>query len=164
MSDQLDTETNTQRNEFSADYVKQLREEAASWRTKFRELEAVTTTKDIEIGLAKRGIKAKASWVEVKDGQSIDEALDAFAQEFSSLVGNSDSEPTGPEPEPVTRSVRSVPNVPNSFTPGPTKTSNVEVKDLNEILASQSLSDVKQDPNKRAQVRDWYRSSLRARH
>ena len=162
MSDQSGTVTQeTQGTGFSADYVKELRDEAAGWRTKFRELEAATVTKDIEIGLAKRGIQAKASWVEVKDGQTIDEALDAFAQEFSSLV--SKEQPQSKQ-EPVTKTLQYGNNPVNRFSPPPTNTSNVETKDLNEILSSQSLNDAKQDPVKRSQIRDWYRSALAAHH
>jgi hypothetical protein len=153
--DQSGTDQTTQSTGFSEDYVKSLRDEAASWRTKFRELEATNRTKDIEIGLAKRNIKALPSWVTITEGQSIDEALDAFANEFSHLVQSKEDTNSNTHENTSTKK----PTKP--FTPPTQKISNVETKDLNQILAARSLEDVKQDPKAREQLRDWYRSALR---
>ena len=162
-NNQSGTDPNTQQSTgFSEDYVRSLREEAASWRTKYRELEATNKTKDIEIGLSKRGIKAKASWVEVQDGQTIEQALDAFATEFPHLVSQETPAPPKVKEQPVHKKITSQPNT--QFVPPQPQVTNTEVKNLNEILKDKSLNDVKTDPKSRAQITDWYRSALSGRH
>lgn len=163
--DQSGTEpTPTSQNTgFSEDYVKSLRDEAASWRTKFRELQSQTVTKDIEIELAKHNIKAKPSWVEIQEGQTVQEAVETFKTEFPHLAQSMDAPPPPMPPEDkVTRVLQN--NGPNPITPPANKTSSVEYKDLNQLLSSRSLDDAKQDPKTREQVRDWYRSALRNTH
>jgi len=142
---------------FSEDYVKQLREEAASWRTKFRELESGSKNQKIEMELIKNNIKAKPSWVEVKEGQSIEDAVKEFSQEFSHLVQIQESN----DKKVVEKTIQTRKST-SGFTPPITKLPNQEVKDLNQILSDRSLDEVKDDPNSRKQVTEWYQSALRS--
>lgn len=170
-NDQLDTGSNESgENTFSKDYVKQLRDEAAGWRTKFRELESTTKNQTVEIELANRGIKAKPSWVEIAEGQSIVEAVEAFIVENPQLSSKSEPEPKEPSSQVnvqrqiVQKNLRKI-LIPEhrQLTPPVNSTSNPEVKDLNKLLATRSLDDAKNDPKSREQIRDWYQSTLRER-
>lgn len=163
-NDQLDTGSNESgENTFSKDYVKQLRDEAAGWRTKFRELESTTKNQTVEIELANRGIKAKPSWVEIAEGQSIVEAVEAFIVENPQLSSKSEPEPKEPSSQvDVVNVQRQIPQH-RQLTPPVNSTSNPEVKDLNKLLATRSLDDAKNDPKSREQIRDWYQSTLRER-
>jgi hypothetical protein len=145
---------------YSDDYVKQLREEAASWRVKFRELQTQFQSKEIETGLAQRGIKAKASWIEIKEGQSVSEALDAFASEFPHLVStNNEEQATVDKTE-----TRVITNKPKGFTPPATNIAPTEVKDLNKHLADRSLKQLKDDPKSRKLVQEYYKNALAQKH
>jgi hypothetical protein len=149
---------------YSETYVKQLREEAASWRTKFRELQSQFQSKEIETGLAQRGIKAKASWVEVKEGQSLSEALDAFAEEFPHLVSTKEEEEEKTTVQPDDKITKTMSNRPKPLAPPPTNIVTGEVKDLSKHLADRSLNQLKDDPKSRKLVQEFYVNALAQRH
>lgn len=147
--------------EFTEEYVKQLREEAAKWRTKVRELEAQQSSSTISLELAKRGIQADPSWVHVEEGQELGEAIDALVAKFPHLKQQekqSKVEVSDPldfvlesEKPRMTPKVIS-PSSPKSTTPQPARTAKI---------SSRNIGEIKKDPQARAKVRDLYRELLK---
>lgn len=146
---------------FSAEYVQNLRQENAQWRTKVRELEGRIHTQTIGTELARRGIKAEASWVQVAEGQSPEAAVEAFAQKYPHLVGKQDDgqDPGGQDPNaPETRQIGGErPPVRTPEVAGPQ--SNKPGGD-HKPLSQRSLDEIKQDPKARKMVAQNYRSLL----
>jgi hypothetical protein len=142
---------------FSSDYVKELRQENASWRTKLRETEErlagiesqlrnTQTTTTVANELLKRGIKADPSWIKPKEGQSINDAVDIFLNDYPQF---NITTTTTPQPTP------SKPNIPpvskneqGSNTPPP---------------GERTLKELKEDPKARAEIREMYRQMLSAK-
>lgn len=137
--------------EFDNKYVSELRSEAASWRTKYRELEAQIAYKDVEVELAKRGVSADPSWVTIQENQSVSEAVNELIAKHPNL--NTTTTPDAPE-APETRVIK--PRAPAAIQAGPTN-SNVPPNPM----ASRSVDEVKKDPKARSQLRDHYRSLIR---
>jgi hypothetical protein len=145
-----------QRTGFDAEYVKQLREEAASWRTKYRELEAQVADNSLTVELAKQGIKAEPSWVQVADGQSIAEAVAMFGERYPQLKmaepSNSTPSPSDTVAPPRARTPKSVPpTVPNTTVPA---------KAPADRITSQNINEIKKDAVARAKLREQYRALL----
>jgi len=151
MSDGQDPKPNNTGG-YSADYVKELREEAAGWRTKFREAETSIQEMKTQLGqmehsftvkseLDKRGINVDPSWIKVEEGKNPSEAIDAFIEKYPQFKNESPSPQPGPSP-----------------TPKPMRT---EKKNSNAPSVQNSdYKSVKQDPVARAKLRDMYRSML----
>jgi hypothetical protein len=138
----------TEEQTFSKDYVVELRNENAKWRTKCRELEGQVFNKDIENELIKRGVNAKASWVEIGEDQSVKQAVDSFLEEYPHfLPGELEEKPT----RTVTRPM-SVQN-PNTNTSGPGPRQGP--------LGRKTLKEIKEDPKSRAALRSQYQAMLR---
>jgi hypothetical protein len=149
MSDQNPTPPSNNPGGFSVEYVKELRDEAASWRTKCREMETKATTLEAEVSkvtrgnaiqseLQKRGIKADPSFIKVAENQKIEDAVDSFLKDYPQFASSAPSpRPNTPSPMPA--------NKPNSNTP------NVVMSDY---------AAVKADPIARAKLRDQYRFML----
>jgi len=140
---------------FSADYIKELRDEAASWRTKFREQEQKTTTLEAEVGklvkehtlgteLAKRNLNVDPSWITLEEGKSPKEAVDAFLEKYPQFSSEGAGSPE-PEPKPNQGRRPMTPQRPNSNVPR---------------FANSDYESVKKDPIARAKLRDHYRSLL----
>ena len=141
---------NSSQGAYSADYVKSLRDEAASWRTKLRELETKyteleTKTKQEHLSntigkeLERRGIKADPSWVKLEDGMSPEQAVDKFLKNYPNLI---------PSEQPIAPKRVRNPMRPNAAD------SNIENTAVSELDA------IKKDPIARSKVRDLYRSLL----
>jgi hypothetical protein len=141
----MTTVSNTEKT-FSEEYVRELRQEAASWRTKCRELEQTMTTKDIQVELEKNGVNAEASWVDLKDGQTVKEAIAEFIEKYPNLK-KEDTLPSK-EDRPVVRPIGAP--KPNSNAPGPKA----------KTLMGRSLKEIKKDPVARAALRSQYRQLL----
>ena len=142
---------------YSAEYVKELRDEAASWRVKFRETEdkfnalnskIETTTKQSSIQeiLNQKEIKGvNPKWIELKDGMTPEVAVDNFLKEYPHL-GKVESNP-GDNNQHSPRNTRA-PQVPNH------DNSNIENTQVSELKA------IKQDPIARSKLRNQYRMML----
>jgi len=154
-------------NGFSREYVKQLRDEAASWRVKYRELEARLGRFEVDRELLSRGIQADPKWVEIKEGQSVKEAVDEFAVKYPHLVksniNNNQQPPPGPEGQPnqIDQGTRGQPKQTPSTLPPNTRVSTGEHKSTHELLQARKFNEIKKDPAARAQLRETYRSLLR---
>lgn len=144
--------------EFTEEYVKQLREENAKWRTKLRELEVEQQKTQVETELAKRGIQADPSWVTLEEGKTIGESVDALVTRFPNL-GKQQAAATdtddldlfvAPEPKKVTPKPIA-PSTPASTTPKPARVNRI---------SSRNIAEIRKDPQARAKVRDLYRSVL----
>lgn len=145
--------------QFDAEYVKKLREEAAKWRTQCRELEAQQKNSVVQVELAKRGIQADPSWVRVEDGQDVGEAIDALVAQYPHLgpakQAVTDSDPLdflleeAPKPRMTPKPI--APSTPQSTTPKPARAARITKRNINEI---------RKDPKARAKVRDLYRDLL----
>lgn len=141
--------------EFDEKYVAKLREEAAQWRTKLRELEAQNLYKDVEVEFAKRGIQADPTWVEVKEGEDISKAVDALVSKHPNLAGSPAPTPTLPTTN-ETPEVRR-PQLPRVMQAGPKHSDNPD-KPFHE----RAVSEIKKDPVARSKLRDLYRAKLAA--
>lgn len=145
-------EQEQQETAFSADYVKQLREENASWRKKVRELEAQNTLSQVGMELTRRGIQADPAWVKLQDGQEIPEAIDVFIQTYPVFAnGNGHVEQ---EEEPPTRRTAPPPmpaKARQANTPGPPAKGAFSGRDIPEI---------RKDPSARKALTDHYRTLL----
>jgi hypothetical protein len=137
---------------FSAEYVRELRSENAQWRTKLREMESrygelenkmdsMNTKTTVASELLKRGVKVNPDWIKPQEGQSVGEAIDNFLNEYPQFAVEQQptQEPTRPA---IPKSSRSEPKT-NVPTPG-----------------ERSISELKEDPKARSEVRDLYRQML----
>jgi len=141
---------------YSAEYVRSLRDEAATWRTKLRETEAKLTTLEetvkeqirnstVSAELAKRNLKIDPSWIKLEDKQEVKDAVDKFLKDypqFGTTETNDNNIQTKPKPVGKTPMA---PNLPNS---------NIENTDVSELGA------IKADPVARAKLRQLYRGLL----
>ena len=132
------------KQQFSASYVHQLRQEAAEWRTKYREMEAQTESIQIESELTRRGIKAEANWITVDGDQSIHEAIDEFAARYPHLAEAN-------EPVEINK-----PRVPKAMSPKQQSNTNTPKS----RPGDRGLKEIKEDPAARSKLRDSYREML----
>jgi hypothetical protein len=132
---------------YSREYVHELREEAAGYRTRLKEAEnkinelaqksqqdqTKTTLQSI---LEKKNVKVNPDWIKIENGQNPEQAVDNFLKEypqFASSTQNSTQKPLSPE--------RKNTNVPTSFSP--------------------DYKAEKSDPISRSKIREQYRNMLR---
>lgn len=146
----VNSDTPARGSAFTTEYVKELREEAASWRTKYRDTErkyneldkqvkeAVTTSK-IEQEINKRGLKINPSFIKLGDDKDPVKAVDSFLEEYPQFAGES-----------VKETVRREHVKPIS----------TEKKNTNMTIKSDSVMEVKNDPIARAKLRDHYRALM----
>lgn len=139
------------RSAFSPEYVKELREEAASWRTKYREAETKAQTLEQNLHIAnivsnvkneidKRGLKINPEFITIGDDGDAAKAVDAFLEEYPQFAMTS---------EPPRRAQ-------NFEKPIPSSKSNTN----NNPVRKGNIMDIKNDPIARAKLRDQYRSML----
>lgn len=140
-------------NEFDADYVKKLREEAAGWRTKYRELEVQGVYKDVQLELVNQGIKADPTWVELKEGQSVTDAIKDLVSKHPHLAETSVTPTLTPTELPEVKKVQP-PHVMRVTEPKTEVPSNP--------LHERSVEEIKKDPVARSRLRDLYRAKLLA--
>lgn len=138
---------------YSADYVKQLREEAATWRTKYREVEEKVNqieadrskekrTLGIQEEFAKRGIQGvNPSWVEIPEGMTPDIAVEKFLKDYPSFLKEE-------KPEGRPRAPYNKPMIPHG------ENTNIE------NTAKSELNAIKKDPVAREKLRHLYRGML----
>jgi hypothetical protein len=158
----MTTEHDSQQTGFDAEYVKKIREEAAGWRTKYRELESEVAYSKVEAELARRGVKADPSWVTLKEGQKISEAVDALVKQHPHLVGSTGqpvvpTEETEPQAKPTPHVIR--PSLPKAMTPGGSNT-NSPGADPTSLYGKRTFEEIKKDPVARSKLRDHYRQLL----
>lgn len=145
----------TQQGGYSAEYVKSIREEAASWRTKLREAEdkynaleskmnEQSRVNNVTAEFTKRGIKADPKWVSIEEGQKVEQAVDKFLKDYPQFVAQQ-QDSFLPTQQPVVDRKPMQPQAPNS---------NIENTAVSELGA------VKKDPIARAKLRDHYRAML----
>lgn len=130
---------------FSADYVKELRQENASWRQKVRDLEAQQTKHSVQVELLKKGINVNPSWVELQDGETPTAAVDRFIQEYPQF----NTEPTTTQDKP---------RIPTTMSPNTTQTNNRGNPPLGSM--GQEIDEIKKDPKARSSLRNHYRQLL----
>jgi len=141
---------------YSAEYVKSLRDEAASWRSKLRDTESSLTQSKNEISqiklettvgaeIKKRNLTIDPSWVKMEEGQSVEQAVDAILKKHPNLA--TETTPTQ-EAETRTFTTKQKPMAVNN------PNTNVNLTPVNEYDA------VKKDPVARAKLREQYRSML----
>lgn len=139
---------------YSAEYVKTLRDENAGWRTKLRETETeLTTLRDIQAGekldatigveLTKRGVEANPAWVDLTEGQTIPQAVDAFLVKYPSIAAVRQEEVNEPAPR-------------STHKPMGTQKQNTNVQ----TGAVSDIAAIRKDPVARAKLRDIYRGML----
>lgn len=141
---------------FSAEYVKQLREENASWRKKVRELEATQTVYEVGLELARRNVEADPAWVTMAEGQSVQEAVESFVERYPRLVITNGAPHMAHEETPAPRTAAPSPMAPQAKqmnTPGP---------QAGGLLAHRTLEEIKADPGSRKVLREQYQEALRA--
>lgn len=132
---------------FSADYVKELRDENAATRRKLRELESQTRNKDISLEFARRGINADPTWINIPEGMPVGEAVDQFLSTFKV------SQPVEPAANPKEYPAAIVGDKTNVNTPG---------LPAQGAFGGRTLAEVKADPKARKAVQEHYRELLQA--
>lgn len=137
---------------YSAEYIKNLRDEAATWRTKLRDTEVkvaeLTATINGEriantVGkeLEKRGITCDPSWVTMEEGQTPEKAVDSFLKKYPQLAA-----------------VAEVPIIPKNKNLRPM---GANLPDSNiENTAKSELDAIRKDPIAREKLRSLYRGLL----
>ena len=147
-----DANTNTPNETgYSREYVKELRDEAAAYRVRAREAEEKyqnlqntvsqqETTNSISSELAKRGIKADASWIKAGEGETPTAAVDRFLKDYPQFNA---------EPAPQQPIIKGQ---------DPLKQKGPKSNTINTSVSE--LGAVKKDPVARAQLRDQYRAML----
>lgn len=143
---------------FDRDYVKELRQEAAKYRTEAKELksqleeykslEAQITTVRVENELVRRGIAVDPGWINIRDGQSPSEAVDNFLEKYPQFSTGVE-EQSSVERKNVPKAIS--PNQNNAAHPG---------FGPNGMLGDRDLGAIKQDPIARSNLRDLYRDLL----
>jgi hypothetical protein len=137
---------------FAPEYVKELRQEAAEWRTKYRGLEQRVVQAEVRSELKDRNVKADPSWVKVAEGQSVTEAVEAFVTQYPHLM-------SGPSEEVEVEAPRAPKRVTKPL-PGEAKNSNIPGPKAGGILGSKNLAEIKKDGKARGQMRDLYRELI----
>jgi len=142
---------------FDADYVKQLRSEAAKYRSKAkdleselaqrRDLEGQIQTVRVENELVRRGITADPNWVKVEDASDITGAVDGFLEKYPQFS-------TTQEPQP-----RHVEGAPQSLPPEPNK-ANVPGPSPQGAFGGRNVDEIRKDPKARSQMTNHYRTLL----
>lgn len=137
---------------FSPEYVKELRQEAADYRTKLRDTEKRVSELEqtIKVGqivsnvtneISKRGLKINPDFITIgEDGDAV-KAVDAFLEEYPQFANQET-----PRPAPVVNRARPI-------TSEKTNTNNNPVRKGN-------IMDMAKDPIARAKLRDQYRNML----
>lgn len=142
---------------YSQEYVEKLRREAADWRTKYRDLESGTMNDKISVELAKRGVQAEPSWVQVNDGMSAIDAVENFVAKYPHLVDQAPTNNTQETPSNTEPPVRQpIARAPAAEPPGGKRNTNQSVNPQQ----GRALSEIKKDPVARGQLRDRYRQML----
>lgn len=141
------------RSAFSPDYVKELREEAASWRTKYRETETKVQTLEQSIAqltsgskvkeeISKRGLKINPDFIKLdKDGDAA-KAVDKFLEDYPQFAVESTQQVI----KPVKKGIKPIAGEKTNTNNNPAQKGNI--------------MDVKKDPLARAKLREQYRSML----
>jgi hypothetical protein len=138
---------------YSAEYVKELREEAATWRTKFRDAESTVASMNEKVAsleksftlkgeLDKRGLKVDPSWVKLEKDQTPAQAVEKFLENYPQFKTDSqtgDGQPPSPTPRPQPPQKRET-NAPS--------------------FQNADYESIKKDPIARSKLRDMYRSML----
>ena len=154
--DDKDSEPKT----FSESYVKSLREENAGWRVKVREVESKQKLIEINLLLKEKGINADPKWVEVKDKESLDEAVTRFIEQYPHLQAEDKSLPGGGE-DIIAGVITKM--VGPGKTPKPIKSAsdrNRSSDTINDLTRTRQIEEIKKDPKARANLRAEYRSLL----
>ena len=143
---------------FSLDYLQELRQENASWRTKYRDSEASKTELESKLSkntvqsqvaneFVKRGIKADPSWLKVPEGSDVAVAVDGFVAEYPQFA---DTGKTSTETKEITNPTK--PTIP--------ATNKQSQKTNNTGSLDRSIIEQRDDPKARSEIRDHYRSLL----
>lgn len=143
---------------FNREYVQELRQEAAKYRTEAKELknqledykslEAQITSVRVENELMRRGVNADPSWVNLAEGQTPAEAVDNFLVKFPEFKAGAE--------EPSVEHKK----VPKAISPNPNKAAVPDGSPVGAI-GSRGLDEIKSDPMARDSLRDLYRDLLR---
>ena len=135
---------------YSREYVKELRDEAAGYRTRLRDAEtkigsleesitANVTKSTIASVLEKKSVKVNPDWITIGEGQNPEQAVDTFLKEYPQFAGESTQSSTQ---KPMSTEKKNT-NVPSNISP--------------------DYSAEKGDPIARAKSRENYRSLLRSK-
>lgn len=151
---------------FSRDYVQELRNEAAKYRTQVRDLESRLEKVDqlesqvnqarVENELIRRGVKADPSWVPISDDQDPSEAVEDFLEKWPHLgeSTNTQEEEEETNNEPKQKSEKPLPRNKNTNTdsPGPKAKG---------AWTDRSLDEIQQDPQAKENLSDLYKELVK---
>jgi hypothetical protein len=150
------------KKDFSEEYVRQLREEAAGWRVKYREMEQKQKMLEVKAELDKRGIKADPSWIKVADGQSVELAIEGLLRDYPHLKPDPENEMSPEEDDTISKIINKkveVGKMPKPASPDPASYGH-ETKSPQEVLKNRQLDEIKKDPKARSLLRKQYRHML----
>ena len=134
---------------FSPDYVKELRQENASWRQKVRDLESKQKINDVQVELIRKGVDVNPTWVNIADDEAPAVAVDRFLTEYPQFTTKQVEPEQRVEPKTV------MPKPMNSRTPN---TTNVGPEPQNKT--GREIAEIKKDPKARSALRSQYRQLL----
>ena len=141
------SEQENQKTGFSDEYVKELRQENASWRTKVRDLESKLQLGEVKTELLKHGVDVNPKWVELQEGQDISEAVTVFLDNYPQFRIDDNKETyTEPKPKPMRTGAS------DTNTRGP--------KPRSGSYGGRGLTEIRKDPKARADLRNRYRQLL----
>lgn len=154
------TETRVVSTGYSPEYVKELRDEAASWRNKLRDKETEYTTLQESIKqtaikvsitdeLQKRSLKVNPDWIKIGQGKSAKDAVDDFLKEYPQWEGGTET-----QEEIVTQTQVTDPRTTQRAQTVKKTNTNVQTNQVRE------LDQIKNDPIARSKLRDKYRALL----
>lgn len=155
--EQNDTKT------FDQEYVKELRSEAAGYRTQLRELQReVSSYKHLEGEIAqlkvenelvKRGVNAEASWIKVGQDQTVAEAVDKFLEKYPQFL------PQAPMSDELTPNPQRV-EIPNTIAPPAGNANRSDKPRMHKVFGDRSISDIENDAVARRDLSIIYQSLL----
>jgi hypothetical protein len=124
-----------------------LRRENANWRRKVRTLE-------VGMELTKRGVQADPSWVKVQEGMQVQEAVDAFVQQWPHLVKGTNGNGSAPHAAYEEEDEELQP-VPAALPPTP-KRANNPGPPAKGTFSGRSLEEIRKDPKARKALSEHY--------
>jgi hypothetical protein len=146
---------------FSEDYVKELRTEAAGYRTQLKELksevenykalETQLTQIRVENELVRRGVNVDPSFVKFAEGMKPADAVDKFLESYPQFLPQTNPNENHLQPQPK--------DIPNAIPPSPGQV-NVPGPKARGALFGRPLDEIENDPVARRNVRSLYRSLL----
>lgn len=154
------SDENNQKTGFSEDYVKELRQENAGWRTKVRDLEEKLQLNELKTELLQHGANVNPKWVEIREGQSVGDAVRTFLDEYPQFITTNTGSNNTATSDSDNDKGPTFKNAPKPNTTTKSNSNNVGPKANSGSFGGRNLDEIRKDPKARASLRDQYREML----